>query len=165
MCCSVRHSELGDGCKSIDNMTFSLTDNGQEGRYYELLAQLCAGVTLWLEVDADVFFGFPEPAQGERYEKICQIGGKKDKIQKRVEDAEGEECMERWEARRWEETGSRGIQMRVEEGGNWWGWEGDDESDMRGREEGRGESEETGGKTRGLGRKREEYRVKERLKK
>lgn len=58
MCCSVHHSWLGDGCKSTDNMTFSLTDDGQEGHYYELLAKLSADVTLWLYGDADVFLYF-----------------------------------------------------------------------------------------------------------
>ena len=38
--------------KSTDNMTFSLTDDGQEGHYYELFTKLSA---LWLNVDADVF--------------------------------------------------------------------------------------------------------------
>lgn len=53
-------SWLGDGCKSTDNMTFSLTDDGQEAHYYELPAQLCAGVTLWLYVDTDVFLDYHE---------------------------------------------------------------------------------------------------------
>lgn len=53
MCCSVRHSWLGDGCKSFDKMTFSLTDDGQEGHYFELLAKLspAAGV---IQVRSDV---------------------------------------------------------------------------------------------------------------
>lgn len=33
MCCSARHSRSGGGCKSTDNMTFSLTDGGQVGHY------------------------------------------------------------------------------------------------------------------------------------
>lgn len=46
MCCSVPRSWLGDGCKGTDNMTFSLTNDGQEGHYYEQLAELSAGLTL-----------------------------------------------------------------------------------------------------------------------
>lgn len=56
MYCSVCHSGPGDGCKSTDNMTFSLTNDGQEGHYYELLSTLSAGVTLWLFKDVDVFW-------------------------------------------------------------------------------------------------------------
>lgn len=46
-------SWLGNGCKNTDNMTFSLTDDGQEGHYYELPAQPSAA-TPWLYVNADV---------------------------------------------------------------------------------------------------------------
>ena len=58
MCCSVPRSWLGDGCKGTDNMTFSLTNDGQEGHYYEQLAELSAGPTLWLYMDADIFSDF-----------------------------------------------------------------------------------------------------------
>lgn len=41
-------------------MTFSLTDDGSEGHYYELSAWPSAGVKLWLYVDADAVLGSPE---------------------------------------------------------------------------------------------------------
>jgi len=52
----VAHSWLGDASKSTDNMTFSLTDDGQEGRYDERWAQAalkCAYA--WTEARFSVF--------------------------------------------------------------------------------------------------------------
>lgn len=57
MCCSVRYSWLGDGCKSTDKMTFSLMNDGQGGHYFELLAKLCADTTVWFCMAAGVLFG------------------------------------------------------------------------------------------------------------
>lgn len=57
MCCSVRYSWLGDGCKSTDKMTFSLMNDGQGGHYFELLAKLCADTVVWFCMGAGVLFG------------------------------------------------------------------------------------------------------------
>lgn len=115
-------SWLGDGCKSTDNMTFSLTDDGQEGHYYELLAQLSAAVTLWLYVDTDDSLDFLGNASKNPVIRWTEVARRKGKTMyvhkwKKVEESGWSKergAMETWEGRRWEERGSRGIQMRGE---------------------------------------------------